>query len=62
MRRARPHLDSGMEPISQEDPMASLTTIVEALGRVDTRSHIHPLGPWVMFVRLPRSAYREERQ
>ena len=62
MRRARPHLDSGEEPTYQEDPMASLTTIVEALGRVDTRSHLHPLGPWVVFVRPPRSAYREERR
>ena len=42
--------------------MASLSTIVEALGRVDTRSHRHPLGPWVVFVRPPRSAYREERR
>lgn len=62
MRRARSHLDSGEQPISQEDLMASLTKIVEALGRVDTRSHHHPLGLWMVFMRPPRSAYREERR
>jgi hypothetical protein len=42
--------------------MASLRRILEALGRVNTRSGHHLLGPWMVLVRPPRSPYREERR
>jgi hypothetical protein len=42
--------------------MASLRKILEALGRVHTRSGYQLLGPWMVLVRPPRSANREEHR